>query len=435
MSSSSARILLGVSGGIAAYKAAELARLLQQRGACVRVILTRNACRFITPLTFEALTGSPALTRLFTASASSPQNDDFDSAIEHIRLAQSADLLLIAPATANLIARLANGLADDLLTTVYLATPAPVLLAPAMNTQMWQHPVTQENLERLRRHGVEWLEPESGPLACGLVGPGRLPELETIVERACALAHPRPADLTGETVLVTAGPTREPLDAARYISNRSSGRMGYRLAQAAAERGAQVVLVSGPVSLAPPAGRRGAIQLVPVTTAAEMAAAALAAFERCSLALLAAAVADYRPASASTEKLPKQPGDWALQLEPTPDILAELGRRKRAQFLVGFAAETAAGDESAARARARAKLRAKQADLIVFNDISRADIGFDRETNAVVLIDEAGDTEIPRAGKLEIAHAILDAALARRKLRPAQPSPSAHPQPAGALRA
>lgn len=415
MNPTPARILLGVSGGIAAYKAAELARLLQQRGARVRAILTRGAQRFVTPLTFEALTGGPALTELFTAAQSAPGSDEFSSSIEHIRLAQSADLLLIAPATANLIARLANGLANDLLSTVYLATPAPVLLAPAMNTRMWNHPAMRDNLEKLRRHKVEWVEPESGPLACGMIGPGRLASLETIIERAWARLEPRPADLNGETVLVTAGPTREPLDAARFLSNRSSGRMGYGLAQAAAERGARVILISGPVALATPEAGQGTIEVVRVQTAAEMAAAANAAFEHCDLALMAAAVADYRPAAPSREKPSKQSAGWELQLEPTPDILAELGRRKRRQFLVGFAAEAASGDESAARARARAKLRAKNADLIVYNDISRADIGFDQETNAVVLMEEAGETELPRATKLEIAHAILDTAQARRR--------------------
>ncbi len=414
MKSSPARILLGVSGGIAAYKAAELARRLIERGARVRVILTRNACRFISPLTFAALTGSPALTRLFTAAAPMAGSDDFASSVEHIRLAQSADLLLIAPATANLMARLAHGLADDLLTTVYLATPAPVLLAPAMNSQMWRHPATRENLERLRRHRVEWIEPESGELACGMVGPGRLPSMEAIIARAWARLEGRAADLAGQTVLITAGPTREPIDAARFISNRSSGRMGYSLAQAAAERGAHVVLISGPVVIDSPVASHGEIELIRVTTAAEMAAAAWSVYEHCDMAVLAAAVADFRPATASTEKLPKLAHDWELKLEPTIDILAEMGRRKRHQFLVGFAAEWAAGDETSARARARAKLRAKNADLMVYNNISRTDIGFDQESNAIVLIDPEGERALPRASKLEIAHAILDAAQARR---------------------
>jgi phosphopantothenoylcysteine decarboxylase/phosphopantothenate--cysteine ligase len=386
------RVLLGVSGGIAAYKAAELVRLFRQRGDEVRVVMTRHARRFVTPLTFASLSGEPVLTSLF-----GPQ----PAAIEHIAVAQEASIAVVAPATANTLARMAHGVADDYLTTLLLATPAPVLVAPAMNVQMWRHAATLANVELLRSRGVRVVPPGEGELACGMVGEGRMAEPAEIFAAAIALAEPR-RDLAGETILITAGPTREPLDPVRYLSNRSSGRMGFALAEAAAGRGARVELVAGPVSISPPAG----VHVQPVTTAEEMAAAVLPLFEQCSIAILAAAVADYRPAAASPQKIKKSSAPLRLELEPTRDILAELGRRKRGQLLIGFAAET--GVEPGL-AHAREKRLRKNADLIVFNDVSRDGIGFEAADNAVTLITASGEAALARAPKSVLAGHILDA--------------------------
>ncbi|HET9783784.1 MAG TPA: bifunctional phosphopantothenoylcysteine decarboxylase/phosphopantothenate--cysteine ligase CoaBC [Terriglobales bacterium] len=391
------RILLGVSGGIAAYKTAELVRLFRRHGEEVQVVLTRAGARFITPATLAALTGRPVLGSLFARAA----------AIEHIEVAQAADVAVVAPATAHTLARMAQGLADDYLTTLLLATPAPVVAAPAMNVQMWRHPATQANVELLRRRGVVLVPPEAGELACGMVGEGRMAEPEVIaaaVYEAAGASAPR-RDLEGETVLITAGPTREALDPVRFLSNRSSGRMGYALAAAAARRGASVRLISGPTALAAPAG----VEPIEVTTAAEMAAAALAGFDACTLAICAAAVADYRPAAPQAEKIKKSAARMQLELVRNPDILDELGRRKKRQLLIGFAAETNA---AGARELARAKRAAKHADLMVLNDVLQPGIGFDADDNAVTLISAAGERDLPRASKAAIADAILDAALA-----------------------
>ena len=387
------RVLLGVSGGIAAYKAAELVRLFRQRGDRIQVVLTRGARRFVSPLTLAALSGEPVLTGLF-----GPQ----PAAIEHIAVAQAADLAIVAPATAHTLARMAHGLADDYLTTLLLATPAPVVVAPAMNVQMWRHAATQANLELLRARGVHIVPPGEGELACGMVGEGRMAEPAAILAAALPRVAPRAQDLAGATVLITAGPTREPLDPVRYLTNRSSGRMGFALAEAAVRRGARVELVAGPVALPPPVG----VHLHSVVTAADMAAAVVPLFEACTLAILAAAVADYRPAAAPPHKIKKSAAPLRLELEPTLDILAELGRRKRAQLLAGFAAET---DPAHGLEHARAKRLHKNADLIVFNDVSRAGIGFDAADNAVTLITAAGETALARAPKGVIADRILDA--------------------------
>jgi phosphopantothenoylcysteine decarboxylase/phosphopantothenate--cysteine ligase len=389
------RVLLGVSGGIAAYKAAELVRLFRQRGDTVAVVMTRGARRFVSPLTLASLSGEPVLEDLFRSQP---------AAIEHIAVAQAATVAVVAPATAHTLARMAHGLADDYLTTLLLATPAPVLVAPAMNVQMWRHAATRANVEQLRARGVTIVPPGEGELACGMVGEGRMAEPAEIVAAALRLVEPR-RDLAGETVLITAGPTREPLDPVRYLTNRSSGRMGFALAAAAARRGARVELVAGPVALAPPAG----VGYHPVTTAAEMAAAVLPLFESCTIALLAAAVADYRPASARPHKLKKAAEPLHLELEPTPDILAELGRRKRTQLLVGFAAET---DPERGLAHAREKRLRKHADLIVFNDVAQPGVGFDAADNAAVVISATAETVLERAPKAVIADRILDAVAA-----------------------
>ncbi|HEY7855455.1 MAG TPA: bifunctional phosphopantothenoylcysteine decarboxylase/phosphopantothenate--cysteine ligase CoaBC [Terriglobales bacterium] len=397
------RILLGISGGIAAYKTPELVRLLQQRGHTVQVALTRAAREFVAPLTLATLSSEPVLDELFPATA--------PTTIEHIDAAQAANVVVVAPATAHTLARMALGLADDFLTTALLATPAPLVVAPAMNLEMWRHPATQEHIATLTARGVVIVPPAAGYLACGMVGEGRMAELEAIAEAAERVAHPR-QDLAGERVLITAGPTREPLDAVRFLSNRSSGRMGYALAAAAARRGAAVTLISGPTSLNAPEG----VEWVPVQTADEMAAAAEVAFADCSIAVLAAAVADYRPAQASAGKIKKGKAAHALELVPTIDILATLGARKRGQRLVGFAAET---DRARAVEYARAKLVAKRADLIVLNDVSRTEIGFDVDSNAVTLIGDGIEIELPLASKAAIADQVLD--IVRRLPHPCPP--------------
>ena len=405
-------ILLGISGGIAAYKTAELVRLYQQRGHRVQVVLTRAGRRFISPLTLATLSRQPVLEALFPrrpAAGEAPGREpgaDLEAApIEHIAVAQAADVVVVAPATAHVLARMALGLADDLLTTILLATPAPVVVAPAMNVQMWQHAATQAHLQTLRQRGVTVVDPAAGYLACGMVGEGRMAAGEAIVAATEAAAHPPRQDLEGERVLITAGPTREAIDPVRYLSNRSSGRMGYALAEAAQRRGAQVELISGPTALPVPAG----VELVAVLSAEQMAAAAEAGFERCSIAILAAAVADYRPLLASQEKLKKGAPRLALELVATPDILARLGQRKRRQRLIGFAAET---DTAQALAAARGKRQAKNADLIVYNDVSRSDIGFDVADNEVTLITAQGEQPLAKATKAAIADQILDAIVA-----------------------
>ena len=393
-------VALGVGGGIAAYKAAELARALMERGFSVQVVMTRSAEEFVRPLTFAALTGRKVITNLFSAASA---EDTLSSAIEHIRVAQENQILVIAPATADLLAKLAHGLADDFLTTTYLAFTGPVVLAPAMNTNMWNHPATQENLRVLRARGHVIVEPEEGILACGMVGPGRLAEPESIAQAVTTVAMDRTnpkRDLEGETVLITAGPTQEPLDPVRYLSNRSSGKMGYALAQAAAERGARVILVSGPVALAPLAD----VELIPVQTAAEMRKAVMDHLEQATIIIKAAAVADYHRANPPRQKVKKTAVRLSLELDPTPDILAEAGRKKGDRLLIGFAAET-----ENLIGEARRKLESKNCDMVVANLVSAQGIGFESDENEVTLVLRTGETiPIERASKIAIAQRILD---------------------------
>jgi len=389
-------VVLGVGGGIAAYKAAELARALAQRGASVQVVMTAAAQEFVKPLTFAALTGKKVIPGMFSSATG---DETLSSAVEHISVAEANSLLVVAPATANLLAKFAHGIADDFLTTLYLAFTGRVLLAPAMNTHMWQHPATVANLEILRMRGNAVVEPEEGPLACGMIGAGRLADPETIAEAAMRLIVQR-KDLEGETVLVTAGPTQEPLDPVRYISNRSSGKMGYALAEAAAARGANVVLVSGPTHLARPNG----VKLIKVTTAVEMRDAVIENLECATIIIKAAAVADYHLARIPEQKVKKTAARLSLDLDPTPDILAEVGRKKGDRLLVGFAAETERLVEESRR-----KLKSKNCDMVVGNLVSQEGVGFDSDTNEVVLVMSTGETvELPRASKREIADQILD---------------------------
>jgi phosphopantothenoylcysteine decarboxylase/phosphopantothenate--cysteine ligase len=389
-------VALGVSGGIGAYKAVEVARGLQQRGHEVAVVMTAAAARFVGPITFEALTRRRVALDQFEPGT----NAD----IEHIALASAIDLLLVAPATANVLGKFANGIADDFLSTLYLATRAPVLVAPAMNTQMLAHDAVRRNLETLAARGVRFVEPGEGYLACGWIGRGRLAEPDEIVAAAEALLRPA-GPLRGRAVLVTAGPTREDIDPVRYIGNRSSGRMGYAIAAEAARRGADVTLVTGPTGLeAPPVA-----EVVAVRSAAEMHAAVLSRADRMALVVMAAAVADYAPARQEPEKISKSADRLTLVLSRTPDILGDLGKRRRAAgagpVLVGFAAET-----EDLVARARAKRQKKDADLIVANDVSRPDAGFDVETNEVAIVGPDGVEFLPRRRKTEVAVAILDRA-------------------------
>jgi phosphopantothenoylcysteine decarboxylase / phosphopantothenate---cysteine ligase len=391
------KIALGVTGGVAAYKAAELVRRLQQEKLDVQVIMTRAAREFITPLTFAALTGNKVITEMFGAAESGPAN--LESAIEHIAVAQRIDLLLVAPATADILAQFARGIAGDFLSTLYLATKAPVVVAPAMNVNMWEHPATQENLTILRSRGVHVVDPDEGYLACGMTGAGRLAATETIAQKVCDVLGLR-KDLAGRTVLITAGPTREDLDPVRFLTNRSSGKMGYALAEAATRRGAHVILVSGPTDLHPPEGA----DWIPVRTAEEMHSAVLEHSSQASIVIMAAAVADYRPAAAATTKIRRVGDRLTLELEPTPDILAELSGAKGARVLVGFAAETDRVVESA-----RAKLNRKGADMIVANDVTQEGAGFDTDTNIVTLVFRDGhDVPLPKMSKLDVAHRILD---------------------------
>ncbi len=397
------KIALGVSGGIAAYKAAEIVRLLQDRGIRVQVVMTAAAQEFVRPLTFAALSGEKVITGMFGSGAGDGQAN-VESAIEHIAMAQAIDALLVAPATADVLARFAQGIANDFLSTLYLATTAPVVVAPAMNVEMWKHAATQANLEILRQRGVRIVEPGKGYLACGMTGAGRLAENEVIVA-AVMEALGASQDLAGETVLVTAGPTREKIDPVRYLTNRSSGRMGYAIAEAALRRGARVLLVSGPIAIAAP----GAAELTPVETAAEMLAAVLKLLPESTVVIKTAAVADFRPKATVGQKI-KRKGAMTLELEPTADILAEVARRKTSQVVVGFAAETENVLENA-----RKKLASKSLDAIVVNDVSRGGIGFDSDRNAVTIISPSEVVEVPETSKWEVAHRVLDQVVKLRK--------------------
>ena len=388
------KIALGVSGGIAAYKAADIIRLLQDRGIRVQVIMTHAAQEFVRPLTFAALSGEKVITDMFAAGNDAP---NIDSAVEHIAVAQSIDALLVAPATADILAKFAQGIASDFLSTLYLATTAPIVVAPAMNVNMWNHPATQANLEILKKRGVRVVEPGTGYLACGMTGPGRLAENEAIVA-ATLEALGASQELCGETVLITAGPTREKIDPVRYLTNRSSGRMGYALAEASLRRGARVLLISGPTALKAPGGA----ELTPVESAEEMRQAVLKLLPQATIVIKTAAVADYRPKSVASQKI-KRTGPITLELEPTPDILAEVSRRKQSQIIVGFAAETQNVLENARR-----KLASKLLDAIVVNDVSREGIGFDSDRNAVTIITQQDVIEIPETSKWEVALRVLD---------------------------
>jgi phosphopantothenoylcysteine decarboxylase/phosphopantothenate--cysteine ligase len=398
------RILLGVTGSIAAYKAAALLRELTRRGAEVTCAMTESASRFVAPLTFETLSRRPVLTDLYA--------QDYEGQIAHIAAAGGADLFVVAPATAHTLAKFAHGLADDFVTNLFLAATCPVLLAPAMDAEMWRHPATQANVATLRQQGVQFVGPASGELASGLTGPGRLAEPAEIVGAVEALLA-RARDLAGRRLLVTAGPTYEPLDPVRFVGNRSSGRMGFALAEAAAARGARVVLVTGPTHLAPPAG----VECVRVETTQEMYEAVLARAAGADAVIKAAAPADYRATQVAPSKIKKGREVLTLELTPTPDILAELSRRKGASVLVGFAAET-----EEVVANAREKLRKKNLDLVVANEVGVRDAGFAAETNRVTLVGADGDTEsLPLLSKREVAHRILDRVARLLAARPARP--------------
>jgi phosphopantothenoylcysteine decarboxylase / phosphopantothenate---cysteine ligase len=399
------RVALGVSGGIAAYKAAELVRLFQERGLEVQVVMTTAAREFVSPLTFAALSGRKVITEVFSETSAEA---NLESAIEHIAVAQSIDALVIAPATADVLAKIAHGLADDFLTTLVLATTAPLVVAPAMNVNMWENAATQENLAVLRRRGVTIVEPEEGYLACGMVGAGRLASLESVVAAASA-ALGIGDDFKGETVLVTAGPTEEPIDAVRYLSNRSSGKMGYAVAEAARRRGADVILISGPTHLEPPSG----VTLLRVRTAREMADAVFHHLAEAKIVIMTAAVADFRPSTVEPGKIKRNAGALTFYLEPTDDILGEVSSRRRpGQLVVGFAAETDHLLENA-----RAKVMAKNLDLIVANDVTQEGAGFDVDTNIVTLVFPDGQVlPLERMTKLEVAGRILDEVAALRKV-------------------
>lgn len=397
------RITLGVTGGVAAYKAAELVRRLQQEGHSVQVVMTRAAREFVTPLTFAALSGQKVITDLFADSSGGEAN--LESAIEHIAVAQRTDLLLVAPATADIIAKLARGIADDFLTTLHLACTAPVVIAPAMNVNMWNHAATRENIEMLRTRGVKIVEPAEGYLACGMTGPGRLAGQDDILAAVHEVFKAQ-RDLEGETILISAGPTCEDLDPVRYLTNRSSGKMGYAVAEAAANRGAKVILVSGPVNLETPAG----VERVEVRSAEEMRRAVMERMADAGMVILAAAVADYRPVERRSEKIKKSAAPLAISLEPTADILAEVAKNKDRRIVVGFAAETDHVAENA-----RKKLVSKNADLIVANDVTAEGAGFDRDTNVVTLFSRDGrDLALPKLPKSEVAQRILDEVLRLR---------------------
>jgi len=403
------KIALGVSGGIAAYKAAEIVRLLQDRGVRVQVIMTHAAQEFIRPLTFAALSGEKVITDMFGADAS--EHPNIESAVEHIAVAQSIDALLVAPATADILAKFAQGIASDFLSTLYLATTAPIVVAPAMNVNMWDHPATQANLDALKKRGVRIVEPGTGYLACGMTGPGRLAENEAIVA-ATLEALGASQELAGETVLITTGPTREKIDPVRYLTNRSSGRMGYAVAEAALRRGARVLLVSGPTALTPP----GAAEVTHVESAEEMRQAVLRLLPQATIVIKTAAVSDYRPKSPAAQKIKRSGGPMTLELEPTVDILSEITRHKQSQLIIGFAAETQNALENA-----RKKLASKSLDAIVVNDVSREGVGFDSDRNAVTIISQHEVVEVPETTKWEVAQRVLDQVV---RLRNPQETPA-----------
>ena len=392
-------VVLGVTGGIAVYKACELLRLLQKRGIDVFVVMTQNACRFVAPLTFETLSGHPVAVDTFDR----PQTWE----VEHIALAKRADLFLIAPATANIMGKMACGIADDMLSTTVMATRAPVLVAPAMNTGMWENAAVQQNIKTLRARGVEIVAPVSGHLACGDSGAGKLEDVEVIAERACELLFAK-KDMEGLRVMVTAGASREGLDPVRYISNRSSGKMGYAIAQAAQKRGAEVTLLSGPVAIEAPQG----VKLVPFTTTQELLDRASELAREQDLLIQAAAPADYRAKEVAPQKIKKQGGEpMTFTLVENPDVAATLGKAKRSgQVFVGFAAET-----NDVLAHAKDKLARKNLDMIVANDVTRPGAGFDVDTNIVTLITKDGQEALPMMSKAEVAQRILDRALALRR--------------------
>ncbi|MGM0415447.1 MAG: bifunctional phosphopantothenoylcysteine decarboxylase/phosphopantothenate--cysteine ligase CoaBC [Thermodesulfobacteriota bacterium] len=384
------QIVLGVCGGIAVYKAVELLRLLTKAGAEVSVVMTANACEFVTPLTFQTLSNNPVHTHMFDLYQ--------EKEIGHISLADKADMCVVVPATANIIGKLSGGIADDLLSTTLMATKAPVVLAPSMNVNMYESAALQHNLQVLSQRGFNIIEPDEGYLACGWDGKGKLPAPEHILAWIERIATP--ADLSGERVLVSAGPTREEIDPVRYVSNYSSGKMGYAIARAAWERGAEVVLVSGPTALEAPVG----VRRVCVTSAREMHAAVMHELPEASVVIKAAAVADYRPCSAAAQKIKKNPGAMSIELEPNPDILAQIGAQKTGQVVVGFAAET----HDVLR-HAREKLQRKNLDLLVANDVTAQGAGFDVDTNVVKFLHADGRVEeMPEQSKAEVAHALLD---------------------------
>ena len=383
-------IVLGVTGGIAAYKVPEMVRMFIKAEAKVTAVLTANAQRFVTPLALEVLTGRPVITDLFVPNS--------PGIINHIQAADRANLLLVAPATANVIGKLANGIADDALTTIALACRAPLLLAPAMNVNMWNHPAVQDNVARLQARGVRLVGPVEGELACGWEGRGRMAEPEDIVEEAAVCLAPK--DLLGKKVLVTAGPTREFIDPIRYITNRSSGKMGYAVARVARRRGAEVCLITGPVALKPPPG----VRLIKVLSARDMFRVTMAEAEKADIIIKASAVADYRPITEVSQKIKKGPHKLSLELTENPDILAQIGAKKKNQILVGFAAET-----SELVKFAETKLQKKNLDLIVANNVSRPGAGFSSDTNIVLIIDKHGrKAEWPQMPKMEIADKLFD---------------------------
>lgn len=394
-------VALGVCGGIAAYKAVEVLRGLQRAGCSVRVAMTKRACEFVQPLTFRALSGSHVIVDDYA-----PDNPD---PIAHITFSQTVDLLVVAPATANIIAKFANGVADDFLSSTYLACTAPVLIAPAMNTTMWEHPATQRNLHQLRADGVYFVEPDAGEMACGTIGPGRLSEPERIVRAALEIlaGADRPKDLAGERFLITVGATREEIDPVRFISNRSSGKMGFALAEAARKRGAAVTVVAGVTTVDPPAG----VRVVKALSADEMLKAVASEAGKASVFIGAAAIADYRPAQRAEQKIKKSNESITLTLERTPDVLSQVAAsRANGMLVVGFAAETENVLENA-----KEKLRSKKLDAIVANDVSRADAGFDSSTNAITIITNDKAVELPLMSKSDAADKILDVIVTLRK--------------------
>jgi phosphopantothenoylcysteine decarboxylase/phosphopantothenate--cysteine ligase len=401
------KVTVGVTGGVAAYKAAELVRALQAKALDVHVVMTEAALRFVQPLTFASLTGHKVITGLWGTEHSEP---NVDSAIEHIAEAQSTDILVVAPATADILARFAHGLANDFLTTLYLATPAPVVLAPAMNSEMWAHPATQANLRILANRNVRIVPPGVGDLACGMVGPGRLAETEAIVqvvlEQLDRRVSPPRRDLAGETLLVTAGGTREAIDPVRYLGNRSSGKMGYAVAEAALARGARVILISGITPLAPPPG----VEFVQITSSEEMRGAVMSRLSEATIVIKAAAVSDYRPKTQAVQKIKRREA-IQLDLEPTADILAEVaGMRQPGTLVVGFAAETEDHLQ-----HGRDKLLRKGADALVLNDVGRPGIGFDSDRNAATFLTRHTAIELPEMSKRDLADRILDEVRALRR--------------------